>query len=102
MIWEMLYPGMTAEHLGLLPGFLRDDDPRPAREQINERYAHGGGWRPMKGHRLGPRNFLTYPGDPPLPPVARARLRNELILFYPSSWVCIVQPDQSYEVCRID
>jgi len=102
MIWELLHPGMTSEHLGLIPDFLEESDPRPAREQIDERYAHGGGWRPMKGFRFGPHYLLIYPGNPPMAPVARVRLRNELIMLYPHAWLVIVQPDQSFEASRVD
>lgn len=101
MIWTFLDPRMTPEHLGLIPGFLDDEDPRSAREQFDARYI--GGWRPMPGHKLTMKNYtLRYPGDPPLTPLACTRLREELILFYDYAWVCVVQPDHSYEVCRMD
>jgi len=102
MTWEILHPGATPEHLGLVPGFLSEDDPRPAREQFDERYAHGGGWRPQGGFTFGPRYLLRYPGDPPMMPIARTRFRNELIMLYPYAYVAIVQPDQSFEICRMD
>ena len=100
LIWDMLYPGMTYDHLGLLPTFVSGDDPRPAREQFNERYVSG--WDPMKGFKLDQQDWLHYPGDPPLRPIALAYLRSELILFYEHEWVAIVQPDRSFEVCRMD
>jgi hypothetical protein len=102
MVWELLHSKMTPEHLGLLPGMLDDMDPRPAKDQFNESYTHGGGWRPFKGHKLQSNNSLTYPGDPPLYPLARLQFRDELILFYLGSWVAIIQPDRTYEVCRMD
>jgi len=102
MVWELLHPGATPEHLGLVPGFLSDDDPRPAREQFDAHYAHGGGWRPQSGFRFGRKYLLIYPGDPPMLPIARTRLRNELIMLYPYAYVAIVQPDQSFEICRMD
>ena len=84
MYWEMLHPQMTMEHLGFLPDFLSERDRRPAAQQINENYAHGGGWHPnlkgewmmLEGHKL------KYPGDPVLAPLAQAKLRDELIVFY--------------------
>lgn len=102
MTWMLLHPKMTPEHLGLLPGMLDANDPRPAREQLDSNYQHGGGWHPMKGHVLGPDNSLTYPGDPPLPPLAFTRLRDELIVYYDYSFVAIIQPDRTFEVCRMD
>lgn len=41
---------------------------------------------------------IKYPGDPPFPPVARMRLRDEVILVYPCAWVTIIQKDGSYEI----
>lgn len=102
MVWTFLHPDMTREHLGLLPGMLDPSDPRPAREQFDANYQHGGGWFPTKGHVLSADNTLTYPGDPPLKPVAMTLLRDELILLYPYSFVAIIQPDRTFEVCRMD
>lgn len=96
------------ESLGALPYMLSSDDPRPAREQFNERYGFAGGWRPFRYFTLGENNELIAPRDPeepdepPLFPVADGKLRDELILFYPHAWVAIVQPDRSFEVCRMD
>jgi hypothetical protein len=99
--WKPLHPKMTFEHLGFIPEWLRYGDPRSARDQINAGYAMGG-WHPMTGFRLGEDNSLNYPGGPPMRPLAEARLREELILFYPHSWVAIIQPDRTFEVARID
>ena len=50
-----------------------------------------------------PDRSLKYPGDPPLKPIAAvSRLRDEVILFYPHDWLCVVQPDGSFEVSRVD
>jgi hypothetical protein len=100
MIWNLLHPAMTPEHLGLLPSMLSEVDPRPAREQFDERYICG--WDPFPGFTLEKDNSLTYPGDPRLKPLASAMLRDELIVFYQHAWVAIVQPDRSFEVCRMD
>jgi len=90
--------------VGLIPTFLSESDPRPAREQFNTAYAHGGGWRPFKGFRIIDRAFpsIQYPGDSALPPVARAQLRDEEIFIFPYAWVMILQPDGSYEISRMD
>lgn len=87
---------------GLLPQMLSVDDPRPAKEQLNTGYSHGGGWHPFQGFTLTEENHLTYPDDPPIRPIAVATLRNELILLYDYSWVAVIQPDRSFEVCRMD
>lgn len=99
--FELLHPLVTPAHLGYLPDFLSEDDPRPAREQFHANYQFGG-WQPFKGHELGPNNELHYPGDPPLIPLAQAKLRDELIVFYDCAWVAVIQPDRSFEVCRMD
>jgi hypothetical protein len=100
--FEMLHPRMTHDMLGFLPYFLNHSDERPAKEQFNTNYAHGGGWRPMSGFKMMPGQALKYPGDPLLRPLARARFRNELILFYDCAIVAIVQPDGSFEASRMD
>lgn len=99
--FKLLHPRMTPDHLGFLPAMLSPDDPRPAREQFNSNYSFGG-WSPFKGFTLNTDNSLSYPGDPPQQPLAQAKLRDELIILYPSSWVAIIQPDRSFEVARLD
>jgi hypothetical protein len=100
--WRMLHPRMTEEHLGLLPAMLDTLDPASAREQLHRGYSHGGGWRPFKGCKLNDDNSLSYPGDPDTMPMAQAQLGDELIVFYQHAWVAVIQPDRSYEVCRMD
>jgi hypothetical protein len=100
---------VVPDMLGFIPSFLREDDPRPAAEQIDDRYAHGGGWRNFNDDKwsFDPSTMsLTYDAqseDAELYiPLAEARLRDERILYYDLSWVAIVQPDGSYEVARLD
>lgn len=100
--FELLHSAMTHAHLGAIPAFLSPDDPRPAREQFDERYGFAGGWSPMKGFELRDDNAIKYPGDPAHLPLAQVRLREELIVFYASAWVAIIQPDRSYEIARLD
>lgn len=102
LLWIMLHPRMTPDALGYIPGFLSEDDPRPAREQIDAHYQHGGGWCPNKGFTLRRDNVLQFPGDPLFPPLAQVRLRDELIVLYPHSYVAIIQPDRSFEAARVD
>lgn len=98
--------GPNIQAAGVIPLMLLPDDPRPAREQLDEGYAHGGGWRKFEGFTLtgdSTSNFrLTYPDDPPYKPQAWTLLRGELVMVFPHSWVCIVQPDGKYEVARMD
>lgn len=102
MHWTLTH-GVRLEHLGLLPLMLDENDPAPAREQFDKNYQHGGGWQPMPKFFLNTTTMvLTYPGDPPMRPIAVTTLRKEVIAVYPYSFVCIVQPDDSFEVARMD
>lgn len=107
MIWMGLDPRFGPEDLGYLPGFLSDADSRPAREQLDERYAHGGGYRPFgKGEWqfVATDRRLKYPGDPWMKPVAAATLPGscETVLLYPGQMLLIQQADQSFTVTRVD
>ena len=99
----MFYPH-TLDSCGLIPYFLDENDPRSAVEQFNERYAHGGGWRPMEGWSRNEETCeIIYPGDSPLPQIAVTELhRREFITIHPHAWVCIMQLDGSFEVARMD
>jgi hypothetical protein len=103
MIWQVR-PGTHPDMLGFIPSMISEDDERPAAEQFNSNYAHGGGWRPMDKWKLDPDGCaITYPGgDPPLKPLALAVLRDELILVYPYAWVAIVGKTGSFQVARLD
>jgi hypothetical protein len=102
-IRDQRYSGQQlADAVGFIPEFLSEANPQPARVQLNDNYAHGGGWRPMEGWALREDDRLVYPGDPPMMPIAELRLRDERILVYPHAWVCILYPDQTFEVARMD
>lgn len=101
--WIALDSRVRTEYLGLIPEMLSESDPRPAREQLNTGYSHGGGWHPFNGFKLNTTTLeLYYPGDPPTQPLAYANLRDERIVVYEHSWVAIIQKDNSFEVCRMD
>jgi len=100
--WELLHPNMKSHMLGYIPHWLNDDNPEGAVKQIDANYRHGGGWHSFKGFTLGKGMELTYPGDPPLKPLARAKLRDELVYFYDHSWVAVIQENGSFDVARID
>jgi hypothetical protein len=98
-----LHPRATMDHIGLIPNFLVEEDPRPASEQFDERYNFGGGWRPMSNFKMDPKTFvLKYPGDPTFAPIARIEFRKERIFIYEHAFVCIVQEDGSFSVARMD
>lgn len=92
-------------HLGHIPEFLSERDARPAREQFDLAYRHGGGWSPMKEWERagqGTNYSIKYPGDEAMNPLAITRLREETICFYEHSWVGIFQPDGKFEISRMD
>lgn len=99
---QPLHKSVTWDHIGMIPEWLSESDPRPAKEQLHSAYGHGGGWQPFNGFRLEADNSLTYPGDPAQYPIAEMHLRDELVLMYNHAWVAIIQPDRSFEVCRMD
>jgi hypothetical protein len=104
--------------VGVIPHFLNEVDMRPAAEQFNQSYAHGGGWRPMMGWttrkgewrelRLAadfyptPPLFIQYPGDPKFAPVALIQFRDEMVWVYAHAWVAIEQWDGRVEISRMD
>lgn len=101
MIWIMKHPRATIDHLGYIPDFLSESDPRPAKEQISNNYI--GGWHPMNKFKMEPDGSnMQYPGDPPLILLAETKLRDEVIKFYDCSWLAIIQPDGSFEISRLD
>lgn len=103
--FEFLDPRMTYDHLGLVPDFFSEEDPQSAAEQLNQNYAHGGGYRPFGADewKLDRETLvLRYPGDPPLQPLAKAYLHDELLVFYLNAMLAIIQPDGSFAVTRVD
>jgi hypothetical protein len=81
MQWIQKHPKASLEMLGYIPSFFSENDPRSAREQINENYQHGGGWRPLKGFKMLD-NGIRFQDAYPLPLCFEAKLRNEIIRFY--------------------
>lgn len=116
--FKYIDPRCTPDHLGLIPDFFLDSDPRPAVEQINDRYRHGGGWFDLKvgrgGFKLLANGALKYPEDPALPALAEAWLHalpntvypdgveRERIVVHAGAFVSIHQPDGSFRVSRLD
>jgi hypothetical protein len=103
MLTYIAFDPHAAEYLGFLPEMLNEQDERPAREQYDSNYQHGGGWRPFgEDQWIREELTITYPGDPPLTPVAMTKLREEEIYFYPYALVMILQKDGSFEIARMD
>lgn len=99
---RFLHPRASWDHVGGIPEMINESNPKSAKEQLHKGYLHGGGWQPFTGFDLLTDNSLAYPGDPSLKPIAEMILRDELILVYEHAWVAVIQPDRSFEVCRMD
>lgn len=95
------HPRATQEMLGFIPEFLSTQDPRPAVEQLDANYSHGGGWHDFEGFKMT-ETGIKYPGDPEMKLLAEAKLRDETIRVYECAWVAVVQPDGSFRICRMD
>lgn len=80
---------------------LSETNPAGAVEQLDRSYAHGGGWRPLKGFSYA-NERLSYAGDPDMMLIATVKLRDETIMLFESAWVCVLQLDGSIEVARMD
>jgi hypothetical protein len=104
MFFIARHPKATPEFMGSIPNMLSSKNPRLVREQLDAGYQHGGGWRPQSRYVMGEDQSLNYPNDPPLHPVCELRLagHDERIVFYPYSIVAIIQPNGSFEACRMD
>jgi hypothetical protein len=101
--WVVLDPNFRAEGLGFLPDILLNEDKRPVKAQLEDRYRHGGGWRPIPGITMLPNKMLHFPGDPPFKPCALTKIGDEVVVFYQqASLLAVIQPDKSYEVVRVD
>ena len=101
--WEFHHPKMTYAHLGMLVGWLDEEDPKGAAEQLDSHYPYGGFKQyPISGFKQVREKCLKYPGDPLLCPLATTTLRDETVCFYPSELVAVWQKDGSFIVARFD
>lgn len=93
--------GGDIEDWGLIPAFLDANDPRPAKEQIAEKYI--GGWNSFKGFKFNKNKItLKYPGDPVYNCISTMLFRDETLHIFPSAWVVIEQKDDTWDVARLD
>ena len=99
--------------VGLIPAFFDPSDARDAREQIEDNYAHGGGWRPHptpEHWTFDPQTLtVTYDDkDPYEEPeqyhaLASAKLPNgQAIIVFQSAWLLVVDPDGKWQIARVD
>ena len=94
------------EALGYVPHFLNEDDPRPAVEQIDSNYAHGGGWHDFEGFDVQQdekgRYRIFYPGDHTYQEQARILFRDEVIVAFSYAWFLVATPGKTPRIARLD
>jgi len=93
------------EAAGLIPEFLSEHDPRTVQEQLDENYAHGGGWNSFEGFTLegdSDHYVLSYPGDPVYHEVSRAEFRNQTLVLFQYAWLAIIEDGKLLDVARVD
>jgi hypothetical protein len=98
----------SLEQWGFIPEFLRDSDPRPAWKQIDANYAHGGGWQPTSGFKIGEIDEVNgtarirFPGDPEFRSLGCMIFRDELLFLFEASFVMAKGRSGDWEVARLD
>lgn len=118
VVWKLTHPDARIDHLGMLPLWFNAGDERPAQEQANAGYLNtaGCGFNPQAGFTLKQDEKGHYSlqygdpdttmddeeADPPLGEIARAELREELIVLFEAEYVAIIQKDQSFVAARCD
>lgn len=105
MTWVALDSRFHPEDLGFLWDILDSSDKRPVKEQLEDRYRHGGGWSPFgQGQWKLDRMTMTlrYPGDPPMKPLAMTAVGPEHVFFYPHAMLLVLQPNGDFDVTRVD
>ena len=103
MAIPLIVAGGDLEDWGLILGFLDTADPRTAKEQFDAHY----GWSKFEGFTFDEKTTeLTYGdeegSDPPLKPISVLFFRDETVVLFPHAWVMVVQPDKTWEICRMD
>ena len=101
-VWLEMVPG-GIQYAGYIPGWLREDDPRPVQEQLDSAYAAQGGFRPQNGFKyFSVSGAMKFPGDPAMMPCCTIMIRDELVIIYKHGYVAIVQADKSFVIARMD
>jgi hypothetical protein len=103
-VWINLNPNFHPEGLGFLPDILLSADPRSVKDQLDDRYRHGGGYRDsgFTKFKLGKGMALKWPEDPPQHPLAATLINDELVVFYPHALLLVMQLDGTWKVTRVD
>lgn len=92
------------DRLGYLPLILLDEDPASFEDQLNNRYAHGGGHKKALPAWRFNHNTLTlvYPGDPPMRPIAHAKFHDSHLYVFDHAWTVLVKDGKMVDIQRLD
>lgn len=104
-MWKKLDKNANARLLGYIPDIITELDERPVREQVADRYAHGGGFSPfgVGDWKLNSdTKTIQYPGDPPYKPLFSTQIRDEMVVLYDHSIVAVIQANGKFDVIRMD
>jgi hypothetical protein len=104
-MWVMAKEAGGFERLGMLPEILSSEDDTPYSEQIADRYAYGGGFRPFEGFELDAyRMTIKYPGDPAYSALAClvGHPSGDICILFENSWVAVVASPTDYKITRMD
>jgi hypothetical protein len=85
---------------GIIPHFLKADDPSPCRVQMERRYRFP--LYEIEGGTVDAQGVYHYPGDDPLPPLMSCDLRDETVHIYQHAIVAIRDPKGQWYVTRMD
>ena len=94
--------GRISEAVGVLPYWVRADDERTAKAQLQANYAFFMGWdtwEEMVWHEDG---SYDYPGDPTQYPLVKGSLRGQDIYIYRNSFVAVHDPQAGWAMTRMD
>lgn len=104
--WEILRMRDSHAVIGYLPNIILNEvyDSRPVVDQVNDRYAHGGGWHAFQGFKWNRiTRTLRYPNDPPMHAVARFEAsEKETVYVFDHGWTLIDRGLDDWEVARLD
>ena len=91
------------KYFGWLFMIVLDDDPRTVEEQVDERFAHGGGMgTTLPGWKHEGDGVLSYAGDPDMKPLAKTTHRTQTVYWHRHGWLLVVSEDGGFNVGRID
>lgn len=90
---------------GFIPMMLSPTNMTPMWKQVDQGYAHGGGWNDFDGFEVSTddegKYMLTYPGDPAYHERGRIVFGDEMLVIFDYSWVLWVHGDE-HKIARID